>query len=46
MIDRFLPEGPDRINVEAVLLLTDRGEPLLHLGHVGLLVGFSNLIGW
>ena len=35
-----VPEGPARVHVEAVLLLADGGEPLLHFRHVGLLVRF------
>ena len=35
-----LPERPDSVDVEAVLLLADGGVALLHLGHVRLLVGF------
>ena len=35
-----VPEGPDSVHIEAVLLLADGGEPLLHPGHVRLLVRF------
>ena len=35
-----VPESPDSVHVEAVLLLADGGEPLLHFRHVGLLVRF------
>ena len=34
------PEGSDGVDVEAVLLLADRGEPFLHPRHMSLLVRF------
>ena len=34
------PEGSDGVDIEAVLLLADCGEPFLHPRHVGLLVRF------
>ena len=35
---------PDSVHVEGVLLLTNGGVPLLHLGDVGLLVGFPAVL--
>lgn len=40
-----VPEGPDSVHVETVLLLADGGVALLHLGHVGLAVGLAAVLG-
>ena len=40
-----VPEGADGVYVEAVLLLADGRISLLHLGDVGLAVGFPAVLG-